>query len=78
MKKSIEPTKWMYFECEKGARWTSTTDDYDGKDCSFSGCLSDHKIKKVKTSPEAPLNWFKKPYDVWENSQLYKNLFKEQ
>lgn len=31
-------TTWMKFECGAGSRTTSTTKDYTGQFCTFSGC----------------------------------------
>lgn len=77
MKNKInEKTTWMLFECENGARWSSTTEDYSMRKCTFSGCRSDHSVKKVGTTQEWGFKWFFNPYegDKWFSSPQYLSI----
>lgn len=70
------------YECERGARWSTPinrpgAESYDGKYCSFSGCLKEnHRVYRVKTCNEDPLGWFKCPYEKWEESDFYLSILK--
>lgn len=79
-------TRWFLFECEQGRRWSEVSEasyydganpyiSKDGDTCGFSGCLADHKIKKVGERGEdnPPYNWLR-GWETWEESPRYKSL----
>jgi hypothetical protein len=49
---------WMKFECGAGSRWTSTTEDYSGYVCNFSGCNCGTRVKLVGDTDNVHEEWF--------------------
>lgn len=57
-----KPTVWRMYECEKGNRWTSTTENYELSKCNFSGCNCNGKVTLVDSTTNRSIahNWFRR------------------
>lgn len=49
---------WIKFQCGAGSRWTSTTEDYTGEVCGFSGCHCGTLVSFAGTTDNRDEEWF--------------------